>query len=61
MTATGVGVTGISAELIGLNPVELAFSKATNPREFTRRMNDDKRNPVKYVGKQFEKRITRTG
>lgn len=39
--------------MAGLDPVEMATLKATNPAEYNRRMRDLKKNPVKYVGKNI--------
>ena len=52
VAGTGVGaVVSVGAGLAGLDPVEMAALKATNPAEYNRRMRDLKKNPVKYVGK----------
>jgi len=52
IAGTGVGaVATIGAGMAGLDPVEMATLKATNPAEYNRRMRDLKKNPVKYVGK----------
>lgn len=51
---TGVGaVVAVGAGMAGLDPVEMATLKATNPAEYNRRMNALKKNPVKYVGKNI--------
>ncbi len=52
VAGTGVGAAvSIGASMAGLDPVEMATLKATNPAEYNRRMRDLKKNPVKYVGK----------
>jgi hypothetical protein len=48
---TGVGVT---AGLAGVDPIEMAALKATNPAEYQRRMRDLKKNPVKYMGNNIK-------
>lgn len=54
IAGTGVGaVATIGAGMAGLDPVEMAALKATNPAEYNRRMRDLKKNPVKYVGKNI--------
>lgn len=54
IAGTGVGaVATIGAGMAGLDPVEMATLKATNPAEYNRRMRDLKKNPVKYVGKNI--------
>jgi hypothetical protein len=52
---TGVGaVVGITAELAGVDPIELATLKATDPAEYNRRMKALKKNPVKYMGNNIK-------
>ena len=54
IAGTGVGaVVAVGAGMAGLDPVEMATLKATNPAEYNRRMRDLKKNPVKYVGKNI--------
>lgn len=51
---TGVGaVVAVGASLAGVDPVEMAALKASNPAEYNRRMRDLKKNPVKYMGKNI--------
>jgi hypothetical protein len=53
---TGVGaVVGITAGLAGVDPIEMATLKATNPAEYNRRMRSLKKNPVKYMGNNMKK------
>jgi len=52
---TGVGaVVGITAGLAGVDPIEMATLKATNPAEYNRRMNALKKNPAKYMGNNIK-------
>jgi hypothetical protein len=52
---TGVGaVVGVTAGLAGVDPIEMAALKATNPAEYQRRMRDLKKNPVKYMGNNIK-------
>ena len=55
--AAGTGVSavvGVTAGLAGVDPVEMAALKATNPAEYQRRMRDLKKNPVKYMGNNIK-------
>ena len=61
IAGTGVGaVATIGAGMAGLDPVEMATLKATNPAEYNRRMRDLKKNPVKYVGKNIANNTKKT-
>jgi hypothetical protein len=52
---TGVAaVVGVTAGLAGVDPIEMAALKATNPAEYQRRMRDLKKNPVKYMGNNIK-------
>jgi len=52
---TGVGaVVAVGAGLAGVDPVEMAALKATNPAEYNRRMNALKKNPMKYMGNNIK-------
>lgn len=57
---TGVGaVVGIGAGLAGVDPVEMATLKATNPAEYKRRMAALKKNPAKYMGDNIKNNTTK--
>jgi len=61
IAGTGVGaVATIGAGMAGLDPVEMATLKATDPAEYNRRMRDLKKNPVKYVGKNIANNTKKT-
>lgn len=58
---TGVGaVVGITAGLAGVDPIEMATLKATNPAEYNRRMNALKKNPAKYMGDNIKNNTVKT-
>ena len=55
VAGTGVGaVVGVGASLAGVDPVEMATLKATNPAEYNRRMDALKKHPVKYMGNNIK-------
>ena len=55
VAGTGVGaVVGVGASLAGVDPVEMATLKATNPAEYNRRMTALKTHPVKYMGNNIK-------
>ena len=59
---TGVGAAvGVTAGLAGVDPVEMAALKATNPAEYERRMRDLKKNPMKYMGKNIKNNTKKIG
>jgi hypothetical protein len=59
---TGVlAVVGATAGLAGVDPVEMAALKATNPAEYERRMRDLKKNPMKYMGKSIKNNTKKIG
>lgn len=59
---TGVAaVVGVTAGLAGVDPVEMATLKATNPAEYERRMRELKKNPMKYMGKNIKNNTKKIG
>lgn len=61
LMGTGVGaVVGVTAGLAGVDPVEMAMLKATNPGEYNRRMRDLKKNPMKYMGNNIKNNTVKT-
>ena len=47
-------MVGITAELAGVDPIEMATLKAINPAEYNRRMKALKKNPAKYMGNNIK-------
>lgn len=61
LMGTGVGaVVGVTAGLAGVDPVEMAMLKATNPGEYNRRIRDLKKNPMKYMGNNIKNNTVKT-
>lgn len=55
LMGTGVGaVVGVTAGLAGVDPVDMAVLKATNPAAYNRKMAALKKNPVKYMGNNIK-------
>ena len=56
-----VAVVGLAAGAAGLDPVEMATLKATNPAEYQRRMRALKKNPLKYMGNNVKNNTAKVG
>ncbi len=56
-----VAVVGIAAGAAGVDPVEMATLKATNPAEYQRRMQALKKNPLKYMGNNVKNNTAKVG